>query len=217
MGHTRWATHGRPTEENAHPHRDSTGRIVVIHNGIIENYLELKHDLEAKGHKFLSETDTEIVAHALEEEMRQSGSALPAAFRAVLPKLRGIYALVAMNADEPNLLLAARLGPPLVVGVGEGEFFVASDIPAILQHTKDMVFMEDGEVVEIRADGPVFTNLDGVPIVKEITRIPWDPIMAEKGGYKHFMLKEIHEQPRAVRDTMLGRVSLESSASSSTR
>ncbi len=210
LGHTRWATHGRPTEENAHPHRDCSGRLVVIHNGIIENYVELKRELQQQGHEFVTETDTEIVAHAIEQEMKSGGSDLPTAFRAVLPRLRGIYALVAMSADQPDTLVAARLGPPLVVGVGEGEYFVASDIPAILMHTKQMVFMEDHEVVQITPDGPRFTRLDGTTIDKQPTRIPGDPIMAEKGGYKHFMLKEIHEQPRAVRDTLLGRVSLES-------
>ena len=209
IAHTRWATHGRPTEENAHPHRDCSGRIVVIHNGIIENYLELKHELQRLGHRFVTETDTEIVAHALEQEIRATGCDLPGAFRAVLPRFRGIYALVAISADAPDTLVAARVGPPLVVGIGQGEYFVASDIPAILAHTKDVVFMDDYEIVVVRPDGARFTSLDGRPIAKAQTRIPWDPIMAEKGGYKHFMLKEIHEQPRAVRDTLLGRVSLE--------
>ena len=212
LGHTRWATHGRPSEENAHPHRDCSGRLVVIHNGIIENYLELKRELESKGHKFVTETDTEVVAHAIEEERKNGAADLPEAFRRVLPRLRGIYALVAMSADDPQTLVAARLGPPLVVGIGDGEYFVASDIPAILMHTKDVVFMEDGELVVLLPSGPQFRSVDGTPIAKESTRIPWDPIMAEKGGYKHFMLKEIHEQPRAVRDTLLGRVSLESAA-----
>ncbi len=210
VGHTRWATHGRPTEENAHPHRDCSGRLVVIHNGIIENYLELKHALQDQGHKFVTETDTEIVAHLIEQELRDGASDLPAAFRAVLPKLRGIYALVAISADDPDTLVAARFGPPLVVGLGDKEFFVASDIPAILMHTKDMVFMDDHEIVVVKPDGPSFFDVQGNPIEKQSERIPWDPIMAEKGGYKHFMLKEIHEQPRAVRDTLLGRVSLES-------
>ena len=209
IAHTRWATHGRPTEENAHPHRDCTGRIVVIHNGIIENYLELKHELQAKGHRFVTETDTEIVAHEIEQEMKDSGAGFVAAFRAVLPRLRGIYALVAISADAPDTLVAARVGPPLVVGIGRGETFIASDIPAILSHTKDVVFMDDYEVVVVKPSGAEFLKLDGTPIVKTPTRIPWDAIMAEKGGYKHFMLKEIHEQPRAVRDTLLGRVSLE--------
>jgi glucosamine--fructose-6-phosphate aminotransferase (isomerizing) len=210
LGHTRWATHGRPSEENAHPHRDCTGRIVVIHNGIIENYLELKQQLQATGHVFVTETDTEVVAHAIEEELRNGAADLPAAFRRVLPRLTGIYALVAVSADAPKMMVAARLGPPLVVGIGRGEFFVASDIPAILTHTKDMIFVDDREMVVVRPDGASFTTLEGQPIAKAPSCIPWDPIMAEKGGYKHFMLKEIHEQPRAVRDTLLGRVSLES-------
>ncbi len=210
LGHTRWATHGRPSEENAHPHRDCSGRLVVIHNGIIENYLELKRELESKGHEFVTETDTEIVAHAIEDSYNNGAANLPDAFRSVLPELHGIYSLVALHTDDPNLLVAARQGPPLVVGIGDNETFVASDIPAILMHTKDMVFMEDGEVVVIRSEGPEFTDLEGRAIEKKTERIPWDPIMAEKGGYKHFMLKEIHEQPRAVRDTLLGRVSLDS-------
>ncbi len=212
IGHTRWATHGRPTEENAHPHRDCTSRLVVIHNGIIENYLDLKHELQAKGHRISTETDTEIVAHALEQALKEGCADLPAAFRSVLPRLRGIYALVAISTDEPDTLVAARLGPPLVVGLGQGEFFVASDIPAILSHTKDMVFLDDEEMVVITPAGASFCKLDGSPVVKLSMKIPWDPIMAEKGGYKHFMLKEIHEQPRAVRDTLLGRVSLESAS-----
>jgi len=210
LGHTRWATHGRPSEENAHPHRDCSGRLVVIHNGIIENYLDLKRDLESKGHKFVTETDTEIIAHAIEEAYKNGAADLPEAFRRMLPELKGIYSLVALHADDPQLLVAARQGPPLVVGIGENETFVASDIPAILMHTKNMIFMEDGEIVVIRSAGPEFTDMQGEPIEKTPTRIPWDPIMVEKGGYKHFMLKEIHEQPRAVRDTLLGRVSLES-------
>jgi glucosamine--fructose-6-phosphate aminotransferase (isomerizing) len=210
IAHTRWATHGRPTEENAHPHRDCTGRLVVIHNGIIENYLEIKHELQAKGHVFQTETDTEIVAHAIEQHMKDARSDLPTAFRAVLPRLRGIYALVAISADAPDTLVAARLGPPLVVGMGKDEFFVASDVPAILDHTKDVVFLDDNEVVVLTPKGATFLARDGSVLEKSPMRIPWDSIMAEKGGYKHFMLKEIHEQPRAVRDTLLGRVSLES-------
>jgi glucosamine--fructose-6-phosphate aminotransferase (isomerizing) len=212
IAHTRWATHGRPTEENAHPHRDCTGRIVVIHNGIIENYIEIKHELQAQGHKFVTETDTEIVAHAIEQAMRDGAADLPTAFRSVLPRFRGIYALVALSVDAPDTIVAARVGPPLVVGIGRDEYFVASDIPAVLSHTKDVVFMDDHEIVVVQKDGVRFMKLDGTPIVKETMRIPWDPIMAEKGGYKHFMLKEIHEQPRAVRDTLLGRVSLEDSS-----
>ncbi len=211
LGHTRWATHGRPTEENAHPHRDCTGKLVVIHNGIIENYLELKHELEQKGHTFVTETDTEIVAHLIEEEMKTVGADLPASFAAILGRLRGIYVLVALHTDTPDTLVAARVGPPLVIGIGEepGEYFVASDIPAILHHTKDVIFMDDHEVAVLTPSGLHITTA-GKPVDKQPTRIPWDPIMAEKGGYRHFMLKEIHEQPRAVRDTLLGRVSLES-------
>ena len=210
VGHTRWATHGRPTEENAHPHRDCTGRIVVIHNGIIENYVQLKRDLAASGHRFVTETDTEVVAHLIEEEMKTNGGDLATSFRKVLPRLQGIYAIVAICSDSPETLVAARLGPPLVVGVGQGESFVASDIPAILHHTKDMIFLDDHEMVVVDSDGPTFMDMSGKSISKKTSRIPWDPVMAEKGGYKHFMLKEIHEQPRAVRDTLLGRVSLES-------
>ncbi len=212
IGHTRWATHGRPTEENAHPHRDCTGRLVVIHNGIIENYLEIKRELQEIGHRITTETDTEIVAHALEQALRDGAHGLEAAFRVVLPRLRGIYALVALSAEEPDTLVAARLGPPLVVGLGEGEFFIASDIPAILSHTRDMVFLDDGEMAVVTARGASFSRVAGPPVAKSPQRILWDPIMAEKGGYKHFMLKEIHEQPRAVRDTLLGRVSMESAS-----
>src|SRR5580765_5391679 len=153
IGHTRWATHGRPTEENAHPHRDCHGRIVVIHNGIIENYLELKHELQKQGHTFVTATDTEIVAHALEQQIAETGCDLPAAFRAVLPRFRGIYALVAISVDAPDTIVAARVGPPLVVGIGRGEYFVASDIPAILSHTKDVVFMDDYEIVVVKPSG----------------------------------------------------------------
>jgi len=170
IAHTRWATHGRPTEENAHPHRDCTGRIVVIHNGIIENYLELKHELQAKGHRFVTETDTEIVAHAIEQQMKDARCDLAAAFRAVLPRFRGIYALVAISADAPDTIVAARVGPPLVVGLGKDEYFVASDIPAILSHTKDVIFMNDFEIVVVKPSGVTFLALDGTPIAKAPTR-----------------------------------------------
>ncbi len=211
IGHTRWATHGRPTEENAHPHRDCSGRLVVIHNGIIENYLELKHELQRAGHRFTTETDTEIVAHLLEAMLRNGAPSLAEAFREALPRLRGIYALVALSADEPEVLVGARSGPPLIVGIGAGEYLLASDIPAVLNYTKDVVFLDDGEIVVVRPQGVAYLRLDGTRVERQPTRVPWDPIMAEKGGYKHFMLKEIHEQPRAVRDTLVGRVSLESS------
>jgi glucosamine--fructose-6-phosphate aminotransferase (isomerizing) len=210
LGHTRWATHGRPTEENAHPHRDCTGRIVVVHNGIIENYLGLKRELQGEGHEFLTETDTEVIAHLIEREMRSHPEGgFAAAFRRTLQQLRGIYALVALSADEPERLVAARLGPPLVIGIGKGEYFVASDIPAILPHTREMIFLGDGETATIDRHGVRIRNADDEEIAPSIQRITWDPIQAEKGGYKHFMLKEIFEQPRAVRDTVKGRLSLD--------
>jgi glucosamine--fructose-6-phosphate aminotransferase (isomerizing) len=207
IGHTRWATHGRPSEENAHPHRDCTGRIVVVHNGIIENYLELKHELIEQGHRFVTETDTEVVAHLLERESR--GDGLQAAFRRMLTHVRGLFALVAISADDPGTIVAARNGPPVVVGLGEGEFFVASDIPAILAHTRDVVFLDDGELAVVTRSGVVFSDFAGTVRTKAPQRITWDPVMAEKAGYRHFMLKEIYEQPWAVRETILGRTSLE--------
>ncbi|HKX28163.1 MAG TPA: glutamine--fructose-6-phosphate transaminase (isomerizing), partial [Blastocatellia bacterium] len=210
LGHTRWATHGRPTEENAHPHRSSNGRICVVHNGIIENYLELKRELQKHDHFFQSETDTEVVAHLIENHLRhQPQLGFEGAFREMLKQIRGIYALVAMSADEPEKLVTARLGPPIVIGLGENEYFVASDIPAILPHTRDLFFLEDGEMAVLTRAGVRVTNLDGQEVEPKVQRINWDPIQAEKGGYKHFMLKEIYEQPRAVRDTTQGRVSLD--------
>jgi glucosamine--fructose-6-phosphate aminotransferase (isomerizing) len=211
VGHTRWATHGRPTEENAHPHRDCTGRIVVVHNGIIENYLELKQELQGKGHRFVTETDTEIVAHLVEQELRElpAGAGLECATRRALARLRGMFALVLLSADEPRKIVAARNGPPLVVGIGEGEYFVASDIPAILAHTRDVVFLADEEMAVRTKDGVAFTTFAGTALDRRTQRVLWDPIQAEKAGYKHFMLKEIFEQPQAVRDTVLGRVSLD--------
>jgi len=205
LGHTRWATHGRPTEENAHPHRDCTGRLVVVHNGIIENYLELKGELQRAGHRFVTETDTEIVAHLVESEMR--GDGLERAVRRALGRLRGLFALVLMSADDPDTLVAARNGPPLVVGLGDGEYFVASDVPAILSHTRDVVFLDDGEVAVVRREGVRFTDLDGRVREHQPQRVTWDPIMAERAGYKHFMLKEIFEQPRALGETLAGRLS----------
>ena len=209
VGHTRWATHGRPTEENAHPHRDCTGRLVVVHNGIIENYLDLKRDLQREGHRFVTETDTEVVAHLVEREAR-AGGPLEEAVRRALAQLRGLYALVLLSADDPGKIVAARNGPPLVVGLGQGETFVASDIPAILQHTRDVVFLGDQEMAVVTSAGATFSRFDGSRLDRPPQRVLWDPIQAEKSGYKHFMLKEIHEQPAAVRDTILGRVSLES-------
>jgi glucosamine--fructose-6-phosphate aminotransferase (isomerizing) len=205
VGHTRWATHGRPTEENAHPHRDCTGKIVVVHNGIIENYLDLKQELQKQGHTFVTETDTEIVAHLVEREMKDDG--LESAVRRALLLMRGLFALVLISADDPEKIVAVRNGPPIVVGLGEGEFFVASDIPAILSHTRDVVFLGDEEMAVITRTGVVFTDFFGRPVSKATQRVLWDPIMAEKAGYKHFMLKEIFEQPTAARETILGRVS----------
>jgi len=207
LGHTRWATHGRPTEENAHPHRDCTGRIVVVHNGIIENYLELKRELQSQGHTFVTETDTEVVAHLVEREWKDDG--LDGAVRRAMTRLRGLFALVLLSADDPHKIVAVRNGPPVVVGLGDDEFFVASDIPAILAYTRNVVFLGDQEMAVVTRGGAVFTDFNGAPIAKSPTRVTWDPIAAEKAGYKHFMLKEIFEQPAAVRDTILGRVSLE--------
>ena len=208
IGHTRWATHGRPTEENAHPHRDCTGRIVVVHNGIIENYLDLKRELTAEGHRFVTETDTEVVAHLVEKEGR--GDGLAAAVRRALTRLRGLFALVLISADDPDTIVALRDGPPVVIGLGANEFFVASDIPAILSHTREIVFLDDREMAVVTRAGVEFTDFAGHPITKRPQHVSWDPVMAEKAGYKHFMLKEIHEQPWAIRETVLGRTSIES-------
>ena len=215
IGHTRWATHGRPTEENAHPHRDCTGRIVVVHNGIVENYLELKRELIGQGHKFVTETDTEVIAHLIEQvqkdaEAKGTPLLLEAAVRCAVKRLTGAFALGILSAAEPDKIIAARFGPPVVVGVGEGECFVASDVPGILHHTKNIYFLADGDMAILTKAGVQLTDFNGKPIERELTRIQWDPIQAEKGGYKHFMLKEIWEQPRAVRDTTMGRFSLDS-------
>jgi glucosamine--fructose-6-phosphate aminotransferase (isomerizing) len=206
IGHTRWATHGRPTEENAHPHRDCSGQIVVVHNGIIENYLELKEQLQREGHKFVTETDTEIVAHLVEKHSA-GGAPLEEAVRKSLKELRGIYALVFLSAKEPMKIVAARLGPPSVIGIGDGEYFVASDIPALLEHTREMFFLADGDIAVLTRDGVKVMDHDGKTVHRPTQHVAWDPVMVEKGGYKHFMQKEIFEQPRAVRDTLLGRIS----------
>jgi glucosamine--fructose-6-phosphate aminotransferase (isomerizing) len=238
IGHTRWATHGRPTEENAHPHRDGSGTLVVVHNGIVENYLALKNALIAKGHRFVSETDTEIIAHVIEDELdlaaRHSAASpsdsdtgaseaneseavlrltgrpaipLEEAVRRAVKRLTGAFAIGVLSANEPDKLVAARMGPPAVLGVGDGEYFLASDVPGILHHTRNIHFLADGEVAILTPAGITLTDFDGGAIPLKVQRITWDPMMAEKAGYKHFMLKEINEQPRAVRDTILGRVS----------
>jgi glucosamine--fructose-6-phosphate aminotransferase (isomerizing) len=248
IGHTRWATHGRPTEENAHPHRDGSGTLVVVHNGIVENYLALKQELIAKGHKFVSETDTEIIAHLIENELnlaaaqesailgaarggkskskgvqenpeaneseavltlprRTPAIPLEEAVRRAVKRLTGAFAIGVLSANEPDKLVAARFGPPAVLGLGEGEYFLASDVPGILHHTRNIHFLADGECAILTPSGIQLTDFEGAPIPLKIQRISWDPMQAEKAGYKHFMLKEIYEQPRSIRDTILGRVS----------
>jgi len=211
IGHTRWATHGRPTEENAHPHRDCTGRIVVVHNGIVENYLTLKKKLVAEGHKFTTETDTEIIAHLIEKYYFPGGNgrrpSLEEAVRKAVKELSGVFALVIVAADEPNKIVAARNGPPVVIGLGKDEYFVASDVPALLDHTRDLFFLADGDLAVVTEQGVRVTDFDGNKVERKAQRINWDPIMAEKGGFKHFMLKEIYEQPRTVQETTLGRIS----------
>jgi len=252
IGHTRWATHGRPTEENAHPHRDGTGTLVVVHNGIVENYLQLKNALIAKGHRFVSETDTEIIAHVIQDEMEAEMEAelklagLPApapktrsesaneseavltdgpastreaptpvrlpleeAVRRAVKRLTGAFAIGVLSAHEPDKLVAARMGPPAVLGIGDGEYFLASDVPGILHHTRNIYFLKDGELAVLTPSGIALSNFDGQTQPLTPHRVTWDPIQAEKAGYKHFMLKEINEQPRAIRDTTLGRVSLD--------
>jgi glutamine---fructose-6-phosphate transaminase (isomerizing) len=213
IGHTRWATHGRPTEENAHPHRDCTGNIVVVHNGIIENYVQLKRKLKEEGHRFTTETDTEIIAHMVEKYLLKDANGKSAvledAVRKTVSQLTGVFALAVISVSEPNKIVAARNGPPAVIGLGKDEYFVASDVPAILYHTRDLFFLADGDLAVITPEGVQLTDFQGQPIVRQVQHVTWDPIMAEKGGFKHFMLKEIYEQPRAVRDTTLGRISQE--------
>ncbi len=235
IGHTRWATHGAPTEENAHPHRDCHGTVVVVHNGIIENYLELKKSLQAEGHRFVTETDTEVIAHLIEkhldgtsvadvatgsprlisgatESLLQAGArsrSLEEAVRRAVCQLTGVFALAIVSTRDLNKIVAVRQGPPAVVGLGKDEYFVASDVPAILYHTRDLLFLADGDLAVLTPNGVKLTDFDGRPVTRRVQHISWDPILAEKGGFKHFMLKEIYEQPRAVRDTMLGRISPE--------
>jgi glucosamine--fructose-6-phosphate aminotransferase (isomerizing) len=213
IGHTRWATHGCPTEENAHPHRDCTGRIVVVHNGIIENYLSLKKSLIAAGHRFQTETDTEVLSHLIEKHLYHQRNGhqprLEEAVRRTIQEIRGVFAMAAISADEPEKIVAARNGPPAVIGLGDHEFFIASDLPAILNHTRNLFFLHDGDLAVITPEHVLVTDFENRPVVRPVQRVTWDPIMAEKGGFRHFMLKEIHEQPRAVRDTSLGRISAE--------
>src|SRR6202162_833033 len=213
IGHTRWATHGRPTEENAHPHRDCTGRIVVVHNGIIENYVSLKRKLIEEANRFTTETDTEVIAHLVEKYFLKTANghrpSLEECVRKTVGQLTGVFALAVIAVDEPNKIVAARNGPPGVLVLGKDEYFVASDVPAILYHTRDLFFLGDGDLAVITPEGVQLTDFNGQPVVRQVQHVTWDPIMAEKGGFKHFMLKEIYEQPRAVRDTTLGRVSQE--------
>jgi glucosamine--fructose-6-phosphate aminotransferase (isomerizing) len=206
LGHTRWATHGRPSEENAHPHQDCTGRLVIVHNGIIENYLALKQKLGAEGHTFKTETDTEVIVHLLEKYYRGS---LEEAMRAAIAELEGAFAVAALAADEPDRIVAAKQGPPIVAGLGDGEFLICSDINAILAHTPNVVFLEDGEMAILEPAGVRFTDFKGAPRAKTVEHLSWSPLMIEKRGFKHFMLKEIFEQPEVVRDTLLGRMSLD--------
>jgi glutamine---fructose-6-phosphate transaminase (isomerizing) len=208
IGHTRWATHGRPTEENAHPHRDCTGKIVVVHNGIIENYVELKTHLQQCGHRFTTETDTEVIAHLVESLM--PGKTLVEAAGKAMQLLRGSFAICLIASDTPNTIVTARSGPPLILGIGEGELLVASDVPALLQHTRTIYFLRDGEMAVLSPEGAHLQDFEGNPLKLEPQQIRWTAEMAEKGGYRHFMLKEIHEQPRAIQDTITGRISLES-------
>ena len=209
MGHTRWATHGKPNENNAHPHRDCTGKIVVIHNGIIENFLPIKQKLQKIGHEFKTETDTEVVAHLVEENMKD-GTKFVDAVRKTLKELEGHYALVMFDGNEPGTIVAAKQGPPLVVGLGENENIVASDVAPLLAYTRNIIYLEDGEYAVVDQNNVALYDQKDQKIEREPKKILWDAVMAEKEGYRHYMLKEIHEQPRAVRDTFTGRMFEES-------
>ena len=206
IGHTRWATHGRPSEENAHPHQDCTGSFIVVHNGIIENYLELKQELRDEGHEFVTETDTEIIVHLVEKYFETT---LEDAVLKTVKRLEGAFAIGAVSTKDPRKIVLVKMGPPAVVGLGDGEYFVSSDINPLLQHTQDIVFLEDGEMAVLDSSGAVFYDFDGNTIEKKVDRLNWNPLMIEKSGFKHFMLKEIFEQPQVIRDTLKGRLSLD--------
>jgi glucosamine--fructose-6-phosphate aminotransferase (isomerizing) len=203
IAHTRWATHGRPTDANAHPHTDCSGRLALIHNGIIENYAEIKARLVAEGHRFTSETDTEVLAHLI--EARYDGD-LVEAVRAALNEVRGAYAIGVMHLDHPDRIVGARMNVPLIVGLGDGEGFLASDVPAILEHTKNVVILHEGDIADVTPDGTRFIALDGSEVERDVTRIRWNLAAAEKGGFEHFTLKEIYEQPHAIQECLRGRV-----------
>jgi glucosamine--fructose-6-phosphate aminotransferase (isomerizing) len=207
VGHTRWATHGRPSDENAHPHR--AGAVAIVHNGIIENHQTLKKQLGGKGRSFCSETDTEVIAHLL-DEYTSLGLPLAEAARKTVAQLRGSYAFIAISEKEPGTLVGARLNCPMVIGLGDGETFFASDLPPLLSHTRKALFLEDGEMAVARPEGVQLTDFAGNLKYRSPQHIDWSPVMAEKGGYRHFMLKEIHEQPRAILDTLAGRILPES-------
>jgi glutamine---fructose-6-phosphate transaminase (isomerizing) len=206
IGHTRWATHGRPSEPNAHPH--VAGKVAVVHNGIIENHVALRRELEAQGVRFSSDTDTEIVAHLVDHALRGGAARLVDAVRTALGRVRGAYAIAVLGADSPGEIVVAKHNCPLVLGLGAGEMLCASDVPALLAHTRDVVFLHDGEIAVLTRTGAEMTTLGGAPVHRPPRTIDWSPTQAEKGGYKHFMLKEIHEQPRAVEDTLRGRIDL---------
>ncbi|MBA3051507.1 MAG: glutamine--fructose-6-phosphate transaminase (isomerizing) [Candidatus Omnitrophota bacterium] len=208
LGHTRWATHGQPSEENAHPHTDCSGRIVVVHNGIIENYIDLKTKLKARKHKFKSETDTEIIPHLIEEKLKKEKNLLKAV-QSAISEIRGSYALGIMSRDEPDTIIAARKDTPLIIGLGKNENFIASDIPAILKHTRDIILLDDGETAVIKPASVAVFDAKGRRVKKKISHIDWNPSMAEREGYRHFMLKEIFEQPRAIQDTLRGKLNLD--------
>ena len=207
VGHTRWATHGRPSEENAHPHRDCTDSLVVVHNGIIENYLALKKKLIKEKHTFRTETDTEVIAHLVEKHFHGS---LEEAVQKAVQEIEGTFAIAVISLQDPGKIVVAKIGPPAVVGLGEGEYFVSSDLNPLLNHTQRIVFLEDGEIAVLDSQGAKFLSFQGKPLKKKEDLITWSPLMVEKRGFKHFMLKEIFEQPQVVRDTLKGRVSLDS-------